>query len=427
MYQSFPPAGSAASVRARIARLGRRLGLNRPQVSRPLIAVAGALTAGLLVAALRPAGDAPVMPPPTLPVVTASQPLVRSITEWDDFTGRFEASNAVEVRPRVSGQLVRVHFRDGDTVGRGQLLFSIDARPYRESLAEADARAAAARTAAALARSEFARAARLVDDDAVSREEVDSLRAAMRSAEAGVAAAAAVVRQRALDLEFTRVRAPIAGRISDRRVDAGNLVAANESLLTTIHALDPIHFAFEGPEALHLKALRARAAGQGAPRQVEIRLQDEADYRWKGRVDFTDNGIDPRSGTLRARAVVSNPDGFLTPGLFGRMRLASAVGVPALLVPDTAVRTDQARKVVFVVGRDNVVAARPVTPGPMVSGLRSIRSGLAEGDRVVIGGLQMAAPGTRVTVQPGRIAIPAQTTAPRAQVAMPASQATLAG
>jgi RND family efflux transporter MFP subunit len=369
--------------------------------------------------------DAP--PPPT---VTVALPLQRSIVEYEDFTGRFEASQAVEIRPRVSGQLVGIHFRDGEIVRRGQLLFTLDARPFRAALAEAQARLAAAQSALALANSEYARAARLVDDEAVSQEEVESLRAAVRSGAAQVAAAQAVARQRALDLEFTRVTAPIAGRVSDRRIDVGNLVAASESILTTVLALDPIHFAFDGSEALHLKALRARQAGGDAASEVQIRLQDESGYGWNGRVDFSDNAIDPGSGTLRARAVVANPDHFLTPGMFGEMRLAAGQARPTLLVPDAAVQTDQARRIVLIVQPDGKVTVRPVEIGARIGTLRSIRSGLRPTDRVVVEGVQYARPGGQVNVRVTRVAAPAEAAGADAQTpqsAPAASQATLAG
>ncbi|WP_243451179.1 efflux RND transporter periplasmic adaptor subunit [Sphingosinicella sp. CPCC 101087] len=371
--------------------------------------------------------QADAAPPPT---VTVASPLQRDIIEYEDFTGRFEASQAVEIRPRVSGQLVGVHFRDGDLVRRGQLLFTIDERPFRAALTEAQARLAEAQSALALANSEYARAARLVDDEAVSREEVESLAAAVRSRTAQVAAAQAVVRQRALDLEFTRVRAPISGRVSDRRIDSGNIVAANESLLTTVLSLDPIHFAFDGSEALHLKAMRERQAGGEAATEVEIRLQDEADYAWRGRVDFSDNAIDPGSGTLRARAVVDNPGHFLTPGMFGEMRLASGSARPALLIPDAAVQTDQARKIVLVVQPDGTVAARPVEIGARIGSLRSIRAGLSPNDRVVVEGVQYAQPGSQVNVRRTRIAPPAEPADAAARTPQPApaaSHATLAG
>jgi RND family efflux transporter MFP subunit len=362
-----------------------------------------ALLLGGLVVANR---EAPPPPAPPAPTVTVAQPLVRDVNQWDDYVGRFEASRAVEVRPRVSGQITAVHFTDGQTVRKGQVLFTIDARPFAASLAEARAGLASAESDLALARADLGRAQRLLADQAVSQSEVDRLQARVRAAVAAVAGAQARVRSRALDLEFTQVRAPIGGRVSDRRIDPGNLVMAGDgaagSLLTTINALDPIYFSFDASEALFLKAKRAQEQGAEASR-VEIRLQDEADYRWKGRLDFTDNGIDPKSGTIRGRAVLDNPGMFLTPGMFGNMRLASGGTVKALLVPDAAVQTDQARKIVLVVGKDGTVAARPVSVGALVDGLRVVRSGLTPADRVVISGTQLAAPGAKVQVRAGKV------------------------
>jgi RND family efflux transporter MFP subunit len=384
-----------------------------------------ALLALLLIAfvGIKFLGGAPAhadTPPPA--TVTVAQPLQRVITEWDDYTGRFEASQAVEIKPRVSGQLVGVHFRDGDIVRRGQLLFTIDPRPFQAALAEARARLAAAQSAVALANSEYARAARLVDDEAVSREEVESLHAQVRSTGAAVAAAQAVVRQRQLDLEFTRVTAPITGRVSDRRIDVGNIVAANESMLTTVLALDPIYFAFDGSEALYLKA---RREGTGAT-EVAIRLQDETGYAHAGRVDFTDNAVDAGSGTVRGRAVLANPDLFLTPGMFGNMRLANGGPRNALLIPDAAVQTDQARKIVLVVEANGNVAVRPVELGARIGTLRSIRSGLRPNDRVIVEGVQYAQPGAHVNVRTTRITMPA-TASERSYSAPAAAQATIAG
>lgn len=349
--------------------------------------------------------SATAAPPP--PSVTVATPLQREVTEWDDYVGRFAPSQTVEVRPRVSGAVTALHFRDGDIVRKGQLLFTIDPRPFTAALAEARANAASARSTLALARSDLARALRLVADEAVSAGEVDALRARVQAAEAGLAAADARVRQRALDVEFTQVRAPITGRVSDRRVDIGNLVASGEgagaTLLTTINALDPIYFTFDSSEGLYLKALRNHRAG-GASVPVEVKLQDEASYSRKGRLDFTDNGLDPRSGTIRGRAVLDNHDLFLTPGMFGNMRLATGATVKALLIPDEAVQTDQARKSVLTVGADGNVVAKPVTLGPVVNGLRIIRDGLTPQDRVVISGIQSAMPGSKVAPHDGRIA-----------------------
>ena len=366
---------------------------------------------------------APPAPPPA--TVTAARPLTRMVMDWDDYVGRFEASKAVEVRPRVSGQLVGIHFRDGDVVKQGQLLFTIDPRPFQAQLDQAQAQVASASTALNLARAELARASRLISDQAVSAEEVDTLRARTQSAQAQLAAAQAAVRARRLDVEFTKVRAPIAGRVSDRRVDAGNLVAGDSAsgatILTTINALDPIYFTFSGSEALYLKHRRQEASVDKA----EIRLQDESDYKWKGRVDFTDNAIDNGSGTIRGRAVIANPGNFLVPGMFGNMRLGGGAYHPALLVPDAAVITDQARKAVYVVGKDGTASARPVEVGAVVNGLRVIRSGIDARDRVVIVGTQFIMPGAPIKIVAGRIDVPKATSSQ--PIAAPlSSQATLA-
>lgn len=362
-------------------------------------------------------------------VLGVATPLVSQVVQWDDYVGRFAPSQTVEVRPRVAGQITALHFRDGDIVQKGQILFTVDQRPYRAALAEAQANVASARSALALARSDFARVGRLTGDEAVSAGEVDSLRSRVQSAEAALAAALARQQQRALDMEFTQVRAPISGRISDRKVDVGNLVAAGEganaTLLTTINALDPIYFDFDSSEALFLKSQRDRAQG-GAP-QVEIKLQDESGYNWKGRLDFTDNGLDPHSGTIRGRAVIANPKLFLTAGMFGNMRLSNGGLADALMVPDEAIQSDQARKTVLVVGKDGTVAAKPVELGPVVRGLRIIRSGLLQSDRVVVTNLQAAMPGAKVSVHNEPIA-PQPVAAPGTTgVSAPAAaQATLA-
>lgn len=346
---------------------------------------------------------AAALPPPS--VVQVAHPLVREVTEWDDYVGRFAPSKTVEVRPRVSGAVTQVLFRDGDYVQAGQALFVVDPRPYRASLAEAQADAASASATLALARSDYARVAGLKGDEAMAASEVDNLRSRVRAAEAALAAAQARVRSRSLDVEFSTVRAPISGRVSDRRVDAGNLVSgdagANATLLTTINAVSPIYFTFDASESLFLKAQRDKA--KGAAPDVEVRLQDEADYRWKGKLDFTDNGLNANSGTIRVRASLDNKDGFLTPGMFGNMRLANGGTVKAALVPDAAVRSDQTRKVVMVVGKDGTVAAKPVQVGPLVDDLRVIRSGLDAGDTVIVSNYQAAIPGTKVTTKVGRI------------------------
>lgn len=369
---------------------------------RPLLALGLAIAAGAGWWLLEGSAPAPAATP--IPVVTVATPLQKQIMEWDEFVGRFKASKSVEVRPQVSGQIVQVHFTDGQFVEAGTPLFTIDARSFRAAYAQAQAEVARAASALSLAQGNLARAQRLVSEDAVAATEIDRLRAEVRNGTAVLAAARAVQQARSIDLGFTTIRAPISGRISDRRIDAGNLVSggggAGATLLTTINAVDPLYFEFTGSEALYLKARREGLANGSA---VEIRLADEPDYRWRGRLDFTDNNLDPGSGTIRTRAVVTNAGGVLAPGLFGRLRLASGGTRNALLVPDTAIATDQTTKQVLVVEADGTVATRPVELGPQVGSLRVVEKGLALGDRVVIQGVQMAAPGKKVRALPGAI------------------------
>ncbi|GMM93499.1 efflux RND transporter periplasmic adaptor subunit [Qipengyuania sp. MTN3-11] len=372
-------------------------------------------------------GSKPAVPAAAAPpVVTTALPLQEEITEWDEFVGRFEASRSVEVRPQVSGEITSIHFTDGQFVRQGTPLFTIDSRAYRAALAEAQAEVARAESALALSRDNLVRAQRLIDDDAIAGTEIDRLQAEIRNNAATLAAARARVSARALDVGFTTVRAPISGQISDRRIDAGNLVSggggAAATLLTTINAVDPVYFEFTGSEALFLKS-RREGLDKGTP--VEIRLQDETEYRWHGTLDFTDNGLDSQSGTIRARAVVRNGEGFLAPGLFGRMRLATGGTRQALLVPDTAITTDQTRKLLLVVGNDGTVATRAVEMGPLVGELRVIEQGLQPSDRVIIKGTQMAMPGQKVRAQDGHIAVsaPARETTRKAPVAIPAASA----
>jgi RND family efflux transporter MFP subunit len=388
MLAKVPADGEARTERSALR--NRPLWQRAAILGTPVLLLAAAVT-------LWSSAPSPAAAPPA-PTVTVAAPLRKEVNLWDDYVGRFEASRSVEVRPRVSGQIVGVHFKDGAIVHKGQLLFTIDPRPFAAALAEARAGVATARSELSLAETKLGRARRLLEADAVSQATVDQLSAELQTARAALEAAEARVRQRALDVEFTTVRAPITGRISDRRIDAGNIVSASAeggTLLTTINALDPIYFTFDVPESLYLKDSRDRRAGT-RPEIAEIRLQDEATYNWHGTLDFTDNGISRNSGTIRARAVVRNPDYFLTPGMFGHMRLADGGTTQALLVPDAAVRTDQARKIVLVVGKDDLVAAKPVETGPLVGDLRVIRSGITAADRVVVEGVQFAMPGSKV-------------------------------
>ncbi|MDI6624387.1 MAG: efflux RND transporter periplasmic adaptor subunit [Brevundimonas sp.] len=364
---------------------------------------------------------------PPAPSVTVAVPLVQAVQDWDEFTGRFEATQSVEVRARVGGYISGVHFRDGDYVRRGQLLFTLDPRPAQAALASARAQLSQAQAQLTLAQSELERAETLLESQAVSQAEVDTRRGALQTAQAAIAAANANVRTRQLDLEFTRVTAPISGRVSDRRVDAGNLVAGGSSaadVLTTVVSSAPIHFVFDGSEAVLLKY--QRQARQGAA-PIQVRLQDETGFSRSGTLDFTDNAVDTSSGVIRLRALIPNADGFLKPGMFGQARLAGAGTYDAMLVPDAAIATDQARRIVYVVAADGSVAPKPVQLGPLVDGLRVIRGGLERTDRVIINGVQrIQQPGMKVQARNGQIRPVAREAQVPVTTAAPASTATFA-
>lgn len=343
--------------------------------------------------------------PPPAPQVTVAAPLVQQVVDWDDYVGRFEAVQSVEVKPRVTGYLRGVAFTDGQYVQAGQTLFTIDARPAQAELDQARAQLARAEATLVNARTELARSQKLAASRAASQEEVEARQAAVRAGQADVNAARAAVRAQQLTVGFTRVTAPISGRVSERLVDVGNSVSADDTILTRIVSTNPIHFAFEGSEALLLKYQRQNA-GAAKGTSVRIRLQDESTYAHAGTLDFVDTIIDTGAGTVRARAVVPNPDGFLKPGMFGHMRLAGSQPYRALLIPDTAVVTDAARKVVYVVDKAGTVIARPVELGPLTGNLRVVRSGLAPGERIIIGGIQRAMPGQKVQAKPGKVPPP---------------------
>lgn len=367
--------------------------------------------------------------PPPAPPVTVSTPLAERVVDWDDFTGRFEATQSVDVRARVGGYIQSVHFRDGDFVRRGQLLYTLDPRPAQAQLASARAALAQAEAQVTLARANLTRSQGLLAAQAVSQAEVDANTGALKTAEANIAAAQATIRARQLDIEFTRVTAPVSGRVSDRRVDPGNLVGGGSSagdILTTIVSSAPIYFVFDGSEATLLKYQRQVRAGSAAP--VRIRLQDESDFTRTATLDFTDNAIDSASGTIRLRAVVPNGDGFLKPGMFGQARVAGAGAYDALLVPDSAIGTDGARRTVSVVAADGSVTPRAVVLGPLVDGLRVIRSGVTARDRIIINGAQrVQMPGQKVKAVNGAITrTPQQASAP-VTYSTPAATATSAG
>ncbi len=354
----------------------------------------------------KPAAGSDAPPPP----VTVARPLQKTITEWDEYTGRFSAVASVEVRARVSGFIDSVHFNDGQIVKQGDLLFVIDPRPYRLAVEQSTADVERGRAKLDIATLDVERAAPLARSQTLTERELDTRRSTQRDAAGQVASAEATLKQAKLNLEWTEVRAPISGRISDTRVDAGNLISGGQvgaTLLTVIVSIDPIRFVFDGSEADFLRYQRLSASGarpssRDAPNPVSVRLADESDYKHQGRMDFVDNVLNPKTGTIRGRAIFENKDGLLTPGFFGRLRLYGGER-EALLVPDNAISSDQASKILFTVAEDGTVGTKRVELGPIVEGLRVIRSGLAPTDRIVIDGLQRARPGQKVTAEAGKI------------------------
>ncbi|HKC32523.1 MAG TPA: efflux RND transporter periplasmic adaptor subunit [Xanthobacteraceae bacterium] len=353
-------------------------------------------------------------PPP--PVVTVAHPTRRTVIDMDEYVGRFVAVNSVEIRARVSGYLDEVHFTDGQMVKQGDLLFSIDKRPFQTSLDQARANLAQARANSAFAEADLARGAQLVRDKTITEQTFDQRTQAKRVADASVAAQEAATRQAALDLQFTELRAPVDGRIGDRRVSPGNLVTGgtggNTTLLAMIVSLDPIRFEFTFDEASYLRYERLSKAGQDMTSRdgsalVSLRLIDEPDYSHPGRMDFLDNVIERSSGTIRGRAVFANPNGVFAPGMFGRLRVPGSPSYQALLVADAAIGTEQARKYLLVVDGENVVRQKYVTLGQVSDNLRVIKDGLAPEDRVIVNGLMRARPGQKVTPQEEGAAPPA--------------------
>jgi RND family efflux transporter MFP subunit len=320
-------------------------------------------------------------------------------------------------------------------VQKGQLLFKIDPRPLRAAFLQAQAAVLGSRAALTNARSELARAGELKKFNAISQEEYETKMAAERTASANLAAAQANADAKALDLSFTSVRSPIAGRVSDKRVAVGAQVVADQTLLTTVVSLNPIWFSFEGAENFYLKYIRQAARGERqssryAANPVAIQLADETGYRWHGKMTFVDNALDSGSGTIRAHAVVANPDGFLVPGMFGRARLIGSGTYRAMLVPDEAITTDQTRKLVYVLNKEGKTSVRPVETGPIVDGLRVVRTGLARNEKIIIDGLARIQPGMAVkvrqgTIRPRNVDAPdsAPSSAPTSDIATPASRA----
>jgi RND family efflux transporter MFP subunit len=381
-----------------------------------------AFTARLAVLALAPVlaacGEgAPKQAAPPPPAVTVAKPQQQTVVDYDEYVGRFIAVDSVEIRSRVSGYLDKVHFKDGQIVRQGDLLFTIDRRPFETALAQARATLAQARANLAFAESDLARASQLVRDRTITEQTFEQRTQAKRVAEAAVAAQEAAVRQAELDIQFTELKAPVTGRIGDRRVSEGNLVTGgtggNTTLLATIVSIDPIRFEFTFDEASFLRYERLGNVGKdvssrGAGIEVSVRLIDEPEFVHQGKMDFIDNMIDRASGTIRGRAVLANPDGVFTPGMFGRVRVPGSPPYQALLVPDTAIGSEQVRKFVLAVDNENAARTRYVTLGQLVgNNLRVIKDGIAADDRVIVNGLMRARAGAKVTPQEQDAAAPA--------------------
>jgi len=353
-------------------------------------------------------GERPQQGGPPPPAVTVAKPLKQTVVDYDEYVGRFIAVDSVEMRARVSGSLDGVHFKDGQMVKQGDLLFTIDKRPFQNARDQARANLVQAKSNQAFTESDLARGQQLVREKTITEQTFEQRSQAARNAAAAVSGAEAAVRQAELDLEFTELRAPINGRIGDRRVSPGNLVTGgaggNTTLLATIVSIDPIRFEFTFDEASYLRYERLAKSGSdvasrngGVP--VALKLIDETNFDHRGYMDFIDNVIDRSTGTIRGRAVFDNPNGIFTPGMFARARVPGSASYEAMLIPDVAIGSEQVRKFVLVVDGEGVARPRYVTLGQLVGGLRVIKDGVGPEDRVIINGLARVRPGMKVTAQ----------------------------
>jgi multidrug efflux system membrane fusion protein len=330
------------------------------------------------------------MPPPDVNVAAVVK---KSVTQWDEYSGHVEAIESAEIRPRVAGHLNAIHYAEGSMVEKGQLLFTIDSREYKANADAAAADASRAEARASLAEQELKRGESLIGERAISQGELDQRRMEAQQARADVLAARANHARASLDLGFTRIRAPFKGRAGEAKVKPGNLVAPNETLLTTVVSVDPVYVSFTGDERAYLRYQElARSGGRDSSRDtrnpVLVGLADEEGFPHRGEMDFVDNALNPETGTIRARAVLANPDGIFTPGLFARVRLLGESQTDALLINEQSVLTDQDRRYVYIVGDKNAAERRDVKLGAHVEGLVVVESGLKAGDRVIVNGMR---------------------------------------
>ncbi len=344
-----------------------------------------------------------------LPTVTVANPVQRTVVDQDEYVGRFSAVNSVEIRSRLSGYLSEIHFQDGQMVKQGDLLFTIDRRPFEIVLEQMRANLAQARANLSFAQGDLDRGQALLTNKTIAEQTYDQRTQAKAVAEASVAAQEAMVHSAELDLDtYSELRSPIDGRIGDRRVAVGNLVTGgtggNTTLLATVVSVDPIRFEFTFDEQSYLRYVRFASSSNDVASAhgnvpVTLELIDEKDFAHTGKIDFIDNVIDQSSGTIRGRAEFANPDGIFTPGMFGRIRVPGSPPYAALLIPDAAIASEQARKYVLVVDDGGVVRQKYVTPGQLDDGLRVIKDGLVASDRVIVNGLMHARPGIKVNAQ----------------------------
>ncbi|MFC0708318.1 efflux RND transporter periplasmic adaptor subunit [Azorhizophilus paspali] len=370
-----------------------------PFLSRPRH-LALAIIALLTLNACRKAPETAPSAPPVK--VSVAKVIEQPINEWDELSGRLEAPESVEVRPRVSGYIDRVAFVEGGLVKKGELLFQIDPRPFEAEVKRLEAELQQARTGLARAAKEAERGERLRASKAISTELADARASAAQEARAALAAIQAQLDNARLDLGFTRVVSPIDGRAGRAEITAGNLVNAGQALLTTVVSTDRVYAYFDADERIFLKyAERARRNGGDAraAAPVYLGLTGENGHPYLGRLDFLDNQVNPRTGTIRGRAVLDNADGRFTPGLYARVRLVGSDTYAATLIQDTAIGTDLGKKFVLVLGADNILSYRTVELGPKLENLRIVRQGLAKGERIVVNGLQRALPGSAVEAQ----------------------------
>ncbi|MBB6135548.1 multidrug efflux system membrane fusion protein [Massilia aurea] len=376
--------------------MNNQSGMGKLRVIIAALAIAGLAGAGLTGCADATSDDAPAAAAPSAPPVTSAVVIQRAVTETQEFSGRLEAIEVVAIRPRVSGYITAVNFKPGAEVKKGEVLFVIDPRPYQAEADRTKAVAAAAQARADLARLELQRAERLLADKAIAQREFDERSAGQKELDASVRAAQAEHETARLNLAYTRVTSPIDGRVSKAEITLGNLVDAT-AVLTSVVSLERIYASFDGDESTYLRVSRRTNAGQ--PVDVKVGLAGEEGFPHSGKLEFVDNQLDSRSGSVRMRATLANTDRALAPGLFARVQIAGGAPTPQILIVDRAINTDQDRKFVYVVDKDGKAEYRSVKLGPLDDGLRIVREGLKPGEKIVVNGLQRVRPGAPIAAQ----------------------------